>query len=143
MTTALYQQSILARAKDATGAGEFENPDARAVAENPLCGDRITIDIRMQDDKIESLAHTVRGCVLCQAAASLIGAQAPGCAGSEIDAARRTVAAMLAGTGEPPRGKWQEFAIFAPVAAHRHRHHCVLLPFDALQRALDAARVTK
>jgi nitrogen fixation NifU-like protein len=143
MTAALYQQSILARAKDATGTGELDDPDARVVADNPVCGDRVTMDIRMDGDVIESLAHNVRGCVLCQAAASVIGARAPRCSRAEIDAVRATVAAMLDGTGEPPTGRWRDLAIFAPVAAHRHRHHCVLLPFEALHRALDAARATK
>lgn len=143
MTAARYQQAILARAKDATGAGELEHPHARVVADNPVCGDRVAMDIRLAGDAIESLAHNVRGCVLCQAAASVIGAQAPDCSRAEIDAVRRTIAAMLDGTGEPPSGRWRDLAIFMPVAAQRHRHHCVLLPFEALHRALDAARITK
>jgi nitrogen fixation NifU-like protein len=143
MRTALHQQSIATLAKDAEGAGALEYPDARMVVDNPVCGDRITIDIRMEGDTVESLAHNVRGCVLCQAAASLIGAKAPGCSRSEIDTVRDAVAAMLDGTAEPPPGKWRDLAIFAPVAAHRHRHHCVLLPFEALHRALDAAHTKK
>ena len=143
MTAALYQQSILAQAKAAAGAGELEDLDARVVADNPVCGDRITMDIRMDGDIIDSLAHTVRGCVLCQAAASLIGARARGCSRAEIDDVRRSVAAVLNGTGGPPSGKWRDIGIFAPVAVHRHRHHCVLLPFEALHRVLDAARAAK
>ena len=138
MTTALHQQSIATLAKDATGAGALENPDARAVADNPVCGDRVTMDVRLAGDTIDSLAHNVRGCVLCQAAASLVGAHAPGSSRSEIDAVRNAVAAMLDGSGEPPAGRWRGLAVFAPVAAHRHRRHCVLLPFEALHRALDA-----
>jgi nitrogen fixation NifU-like protein len=143
MIAALHRKSILARAKDATGAGELENPDARAVVDNPVCGDRITLEIRMEGDAIESLAHKVRGCMLCQAAASLVGAHAPGCSRSEIDAVRQTLAAMLEGTIEPPAGRWRDLSIFAPVAEHKHRRHCVLLPFEALHRALDAASATK
>ncbi len=143
MTAALHQQSIATLAEAATGAGELENPDARVAVDNPVCGDRVTVDIRVAGDTIESLAHNVRGCVLCQAAASLIGAHAPGSSRSVIDAVRQAVAAMLDGTGAPPAGRWRGLAIFAPVAAHRHRRHCVLLPFEALHRALDAACTTK
>jgi len=143
MTAALYQQSILTRAKDATGAGELENPHARVVADNPVCGDRVTMDIRMEGDVIESLAHNVRGCVLSQAAASVIGAEAPDCSRAEIDAVRNALAAMLDGTGEPPAGRWRDLAIFAPVVAQQHRRHCVLLPFEALHRALDAVQAIK
>lgn len=143
MSTTVYQHSIVSLATDATGAGALDDPDARVIVDNPVCGDRVTMDIGMAGDTIESLAHKIRGCVLCQAAASLVGARAPGCSRSEIDAVRDVLAAMLDGTGEAPAGRWRDLAVFAPVAAHRHRHHCVLLPFEALHRALDAVRTTK
>jgi nitrogen fixation NifU-like protein len=143
MTADLYQKPILAHAKEAVGAGELEDRDGRAVADNPFCGDRITMDVRVAGDVIESVAYSVRGCVLCQATASIIGARASHCSRSEIADARAALTTMLDGTGEPPSGKWQDLGIFAPVAAHGNRHYCVLLPFEALHRALDAARATK
>jgi NifU-like protein involved in Fe-S cluster formation len=133
------QQAIQARAEDAAGAGELSDRDVRVAVNNPICGDRITLDIRISDDRIAELAHNVRGCVLCHAAASVIGDHAPGCDSTEIEAVYATVKAMLDGIVEPPAGKWSELAMFAPVAAHRNRHHCVLIPFEALRRALDEA----
>lgn len=139
----LDQRAILARAEAATGAGDLANPDARVAVNNPVCGDRVAMEIRITDDIVAALAHNVRGCLLCHAAASVIGAHAPGCSGAEIEAVYGAVKAMLAGTAGPPGGKWAELAMFAPVAAHRNRHHCVLTPFEALRRALDAASADK
>lgn len=138
MTAAVDRQAIHAWARDGAVARTLADPHARAVADNPVCGDRVTMEVRMAGDAIEALAHTVRGCVLSQAVAAVIGARAAGSDSAEIDVVRRAVAAMLDGRGEPPSGKWQDLALFAPVAEHRHRRHCVLLPFEALQRALDA-----
>lgn len=135
----LDQRAILARADGAVGAGELASRDARVAINNPVCGDRVTLDVRMEDGAVAALAHNVRGCVLCKAAASVIGAHAPGCSSAEIEAVYATVKAMLDGIVEPPAGKWAELAMFAPIAEHRNRHQCVLIPFEALRRALDAA----
>ncbi len=139
MSTARNREAVLARAHDATGAGELDNPDARVVVDNPVCGDRVTLEIRCAGGRVTDVAHNVRGCVLSQASAAIIGSHAPGCSRAEIEAVCAAVAAMLAGSGEMPGDRWAELAMFAPVAAHRNRHHCVLLPFTALRRALDAA----
>lgn len=143
MTDPVRQEAILARAREAVGAGSLQDPDARVIVENPVCGDRITMEIRMAGGTIESLAYDVRGCLLCEAAASLVGVYGPGSSPDEIARVHETLLAMLDGTGGPPSGKWDEITIFAPVAEHRNRHHCVLLPFDALIRVLDAARGAK
>ncbi len=139
MSAARHRKAVLARAHDAAGAGELENPDARVVVDNPVCGDRVTLEIRVAGGRLTDVAHKVRGCVLSQAAAAIIGTHAPGCSRAEIEAVCTAITAMLDGSGATPGGRWAELSMFAPVAAHRNRHHCVLLPFTALQRALDAA----
>jgi len=144
MTDDLYKQAILANAKAATGDGSLDEPDARVVVENPVCGDRIVLEIRMAEGKIAALAHKVRGCVLCQAAASVVGAHAAGADREAAEGVFGAVSAMLAGTGTPPAsGPWKDIAIFAPVAAQKSRHHCVLLPFEALRRAVGEAAPTE
>ena len=143
MTDDLYRQAILEKAREAVGAGSLESPDARVVVENPVCGDRIVMEIRIADGTIAALAYKVRGCVLCQAAASLIGSCAVGADRDTVDAVGDAVAAIMEGTGEPPSGLWQDLAIFTSVAAHKSRHQCVLLPFEALRRAFDAAARTE
>src|SRR6185503_8145315 len=83
----LYQDRIVAQAKAATRAGRLEAPDATLTRDNPLCGDRITLDIRFDGKRIADLAHRVRGCLLCEAAASAIGAHAVGKTAADVAAA--------------------------------------------------------
>ncbi len=139
MTDELYQKAILGKAREATGAGTLAEPDASATVNNPVCGDRVTMEVRLSGGRVAAVAHKVRGCLLCEASASVVGANAPGATRAEIDAARAAVTALLR-DGEPVLAEsWSELSIFAPVTTHKSRHHCVLLPFEALIRALDEA----
>ena len=135
MTDQLYQEQIVALAKARIGAGKLEAPTKSARRDNPLCGDRVTIDVRLDGQgRIAELAHQVRGCLLCQASASAlssvaVGRDAGGIAVLRHDA-ERAVGREAGEAAEP-------FAAFAPVAAHKSRQACVLLPFEALKDALS------
>lgn len=139
MSDDLYHQAITALAKAAIGAGKLEDWDAREIADNPLCGDRVTVDVKLHGRRIAKLAHDVRGCLLCRAAASAIGLRAPGRTSEEIAQTRDALHDMLkVGITDPIDG-WPELSAFQPVARYKSRHDCVLLPFEALARALDRA----
>lgn len=133
----LYQEAILDRAKSATGAGTLADANARATVDNPLCGDRVTMEVRTANGRVDAIAHKVRGCVLCEAAAAVVATHAAGASRDEIAATRKTLDAMLTDNEPAPDGAWAELSIFAPVAGHRNRHECVRLPFEALRQALD------
>lgn len=139
MKTDLYQDAIVAQAKQATRAGRLDSPDASVTLDNPLCGDRVTIDVKLAGDRIADLAHRVRGCLLCEASASAIGASVVGESADRLKQANQDVRAMLegAGAGTPPL---PGFEIFAPVAGYKSRHACVLLPLEAVLEAVATAR---
>ena len=136
MSDDLYHRAIVDLAKQAAGAARLEAPQASATVDNPLCGDRVTIDLALADGRVRAVGHKVRGCMLCQAAAVAIAARAPG----ETPAALHQIAGRLdqAIRKDPAGldGLWPELAAFAPVHRHKSRHDCVLLPFKALLRAL-------
>jgi nitrogen fixation protein NifU and related proteins len=136
MTDDLYHQAIIDRAKAAKGAGRLESPQVSVTVDNPLCGDRITLDLTLADGRVAHLAHKVRGCLLCQAAASVIGEHAPGRTSRELRETTASVAALL--RGQAIDG-WADLQIFGPVMPYKSRHECVLLPFQALTEALDQA----
>jgi nitrogen fixation NifU-like protein len=124
---------------EAGRSSRLERPQASATVDNPLCDDRVTIDLGLADGRVAAVGHKVRGCLLCQAAAAAIAVRAPG----ETPAALRAIGAALerAVRREPAaaEGLWPKLGAFAPVHAHKSRHDCVLLPFEALAQALDQA----
>jgi len=134
MSDQLYQERIVALAKAKTGAGKLANPTKSARRDNPLCGDRVTIDVRLDGEgRIAEIAHQVRGCLLCQASASALASVAVGKDASAIAAHRRDAERAI-GKAEGQPG--EPFAAFAPVRDHKSRQECVLLPFEALADAM-------
>ena len=131
----LYQDALIAQAKAATRAGRLERADASLTRDNPLCGNRVTLDIRMEGPRIADLAQRVRGCLLCEAAAAAIGANAVGRTRADIEAADQAVRALLE-SGQKVPDLWPALEAFAPVREYASRHGCVLLPFETLRELL-------
>jgi NifU-like protein involved in Fe-S cluster formation len=137
MRDELYHQAILELAKQGREARRLEAPQASVTVDNPLCGDRVTLDLNLADGRVRAVGHKVRGCLLCQAAAAAIAERAPGETPTALRAVARDLSHAIARAPEAAGESWPELAAFAPVHAHKSRHECVLLPFEALIRALD------
>lgn len=138
MNDALYQQALKDFAQAADGAGRLAAPGASVRLDNPLCGDRIALDVTLAAGRVAALGHETKGCLLCRASAALLGREAPGRTVDELAAAHAEIVALLKGEIAAPT-HWPALAAFSPVRAHKSRHGCVLLPFRALQDALATA----
>lgn len=68
----LYRDQILEHAKYPHNAGTLEHPDITHEEHNPLCGDRIRIDLQIEHDQITDIRFHGRGCAISQASASLL-----------------------------------------------------------------------
>lgn len=131
----IYHHAIISLANAGTGHGTLATPDARARRDNPLCGDRVDMQVQLAGSRIAALAHDVKGCLLCRAAAAVIGRRAAGADLQDIEGVMAAVCDMLEQQSAPPAG-WDELVAFMPVHGHRSRYRCVLLPFEALAAAL-------
>jgi NifU-like protein involved in Fe-S cluster formation len=131
MSDELYGQAIKDLA--ARQPPVLDNAAGRVGLDNPLCGDRVTIEIIRKDGRVDAVGYEVKGCLLCKAAAALAVEQA---AGLEAEGAARLldqVSSMLKKGAEPA---FPSLAVFLPVRPHKSRHDCVLLPFKALGKVL-------
>jgi len=69
----LYRDEILEHYRNPHNFGTLDEPDAVSEGANPLCGDRITLMLGINDDgAIEEVAFTGRGCAISQASASML-----------------------------------------------------------------------
>jgi NifU-like protein involved in Fe-S cluster formation len=132
---ALYQDAIKQMAQAAHGHGQLDGAAGEARLDNPLCGDRVRMQVAFDSGRITAIAHQTKGCLLCRAAASLLGARAVGRDAAAIESVADALEAMLKGAAPIP-AEWPELAMFVPAQAYASRHRCVLLPFRALQAAL-------
>ena len=69
----LYRELILDHYKNPRNHGLLDPADALAEGQNPLCGDEITVSVRLgEGDVIEEVGFDGRGCAISQAAASML-----------------------------------------------------------------------
>lgn len=134
MSGDLYDAAIVAAARAKVGAGRLEAPTHSVACDNPLCGDRVTLDLVLDGSSVRALAHKTRGCLLTQAAASVVAELAAGKDVAELRGLHERVRAMLRDGAPPP---WPALSMFQPVGAVPSRFECVLLPFRALSEALE------
>jgi nitrogen fixation NifU-like protein len=134
MNEDLYHAAILEAARRGALDRRLASPASTATVDNPLCGDRVTIDLDLADGAVARIGYRVRGCALCQAATALLAEAAHGHPVADIAVGESLVRALIA-DGLAPPGSWNGFAMFAPVRRFPSRHGCVLIPFEAFHAA--------
>ncbi len=140
MIDQLYQKAILKEAAAATGSGVLSNPDVKLTVHNPLCGDRITIYLNLETNKISDFSHETKACVLCQASASILAKCSIGETEQNIqsiyDNLKQGLKDKCLNDKIWPEDKWETLNIFQPVSDHKNRFTCVTLPFETILKAL-------
>ncbi|MCW9002993.1 MAG: iron-sulfur cluster assembly scaffold protein [Rhodospirillales bacterium] len=134
----IYENDIMELARAGSRPRYIDAPDGTATLDNPLCGDRVTIEMRRdKEGKIADIGHDVRGCALCQASAVALADTARGKSPVEINAALSVLQKMLKDDHEHHEKAWPTLAAFRSVHGHKSRYECVLLPFRALLVAIS------
>jgi nitrogen fixation NifU-like protein len=133
MLDKLYQEQIIALARQSKQRSGLDKPELTARVDNPLCGDRVTIDLSLEDERINDIGVTVRACALCEAASEVLSTHATKLSSSDIQKVETELRDYLSGnTANPP---WAQLSVFEPVKEVTSRHECVLLPFVAAKNA--------
>lgn len=68
----IYRQYILEHYREPRNHGHLEHPDIHAADTNPLCGDRIELDLQVDGDRVTDVRFSGRGCAISQATASML-----------------------------------------------------------------------
>jgi nitrogen fixation protein NifU and related proteins len=68
----LYKEEILDHYKNPRNYGELEDAGIRVDANNPLCGDRLHMDLAVENGVVRDVRFTGRGCAISQASASML-----------------------------------------------------------------------
>lgn len=135
----LYQQTILDHNRNPRNFRAVPGANRTAEGNNPLCGDRITLQVRVEDDVIKDIAFQGTGCAISKAAASLMTTAVQGKTTAEAEALFRAFHDMLAGGAEAPADPKTlgKLAAFAGVRAFPARVKCANLSWHALHAALE------
>ena len=73
-----YRDYILDHYRSPRNFGTLDHPDASAEDLNPLCGDEIRMDLRLDDGRISDIRFSGKGCAISQASASMLTESAKG-----------------------------------------------------------------
>ena len=68
----IYHEMIIDYSRNPLNYGEIENPDVTFHDSNPLCGDSIDIDLKIDDSKISDIKFHGKGCAICMACSSVL-----------------------------------------------------------------------
>jgi NifU-like protein involved in Fe-S cluster formation len=138
MLNEIYNRRILELAASIPRLGRLTTPDASATAHSKLCGSTVTVDLKMDGDRVSDFAHEVKACALGQASSSIMARNVIGSNATELRALREQVRRMLKENGSPPtEGKWADIAVLEPVRDYKARHASTMLTFDAVVSAID------
>ena len=142
----LYQEVIIDHGRRPRNFGELEDATRTAEGFNPLCGDQLTLYVKLAEGRIADIAFQGAGCAIAQASASLMTAALKGKKEEEALALFGRVHAMLTEgpTGEAHPAELGKLAVLSGVWEFPTRVKCATLAWHALRSALetDGARVS-
>lgn len=134
---ALYQEMILDHYRRPRNKGEIEGADRSVLMKNPLCGDEIGVQVRVEGDTVCDLCFSGRGCSISQASASMMTQLVKGKPLSEIDSLREKFREMVMGDASAAEDKSLGSArALSGVSKFPARVKCALLAWNALESAL-------
>ena len=139
----LYKEVILDHYRNPRNRAPLADVDRHADGNNPLCGDKISVDLQLEGDTVESVAIHGQGCSISQASASLMSVAIKGKTLAEIELLHDQFSAMMMSetTLDPdrPGAVLGEIEALAGVKAFPVRIKCASLPWATLASAVDGA----
>src|SRR5881396_3458223 len=140
----LYQEVILDHTKRPRNFRKLEKANYKADGYNPLCGDKITVYLKLEDGVFRDISFQGSGCAISTASASMMTESLKGKTKAEAEALFKRFHALLteepdAAAGEPGLGK---LAVFSGVREFPVRVKCATLPWHTFRAALEGAAKT-
>jgi nitrogen fixation NifU-like protein len=134
----LYQSVILDHNRSPQNYRVMADANRHADGHNPLCGDRLSVWLRLEGELIQDVSFQGSGCAISKASASLMTAAVKGKTRSEAVALferfHRLVTGRLDPAGAETLGK---LAVFSGVSQFPIRVKCASLSWHAMKAALD------
>lgn len=140
----LYQEVVFDHNRHPRNFRTMDNATRTIEGYNPLCGDRITLYLRVVDHRIEDVSFQGAGCAISTASASLMTEIVRGMTEVEADHLFETFHRITTGKeGEDVNlESLGKLAVLAGVRAYPARVKCATLPWHSLQAALRSADQT-
>ena len=134
----MINPEIIKIASDTSNCGIKKSSNLTATSKNKICGDKITIEIEIFNNKIEKMSYETESCIFCQASASLLSklirkSNIENLRNdiNEISMSHRSKKIVLKRKYKPFRKLFQQ--------KYKQRFNCILLPFNTLLKVVNNA----
>lgn len=134
----LYQEVILDHSKKPRNFRELPKGQ-RAHGFNALCGDKITVFVLMDGERIQDISFVGSGCAISKASASMMTAALKGKTREEARGVLRHFHDMVTGADDAAEAELGKLAVFSGVCEFPARVKCATLAWRTLDAALDGA----
>lgn len=134
----LYRDVILDHNRRPRNFGRLEGATARADGHNPLCGDRLTVSVKLVDGRIEDIRFEGQGCAISTASASLMSEAVKGLDREAVRRLFERVHALLTRQDAEAGPELGKLAALGGVREFPARVKCASLCWHTLNAALEA-----
>lgn len=135
----IYREVILSHNKRPRNARVLEHPTGTAKGHNPLCGDLVTVFLKLNDaGVIEDITFQAQACAICTASASLMTLDLKGKTLAEAKQRLQAMVGLLKGAPDEPVDleTWGDAAALAGVRKFPVRIKCATLPWHTFEEAV-------
>ena len=133
----LYQEVILDHNRKPRNFGVLPGADRRADGYNPLCGDKVTVSVSLEGERLKEIRFQGSGCAISTAAASLMTEHLKGKTLAEAEAASRGFLDLVTGKADREATGLGKLVAFAGVSEFPARVKCATLVWHTLKAALE------
>jgi nitrogen fixation protein NifU and related proteins len=138
----LYRDVILDHNRKPRNFGHLEGSGAHAEGHNPLCGDRLTVSLRLNGDRVEDIRFEGKGCAISTASASLMTEAVKGKDRAAIRALFDKVHGLLTRQDAVADASLGKLAALSGVREFPVRVKCASLCWHTLNAALEHGAAT-
>ena len=135
----LYQELIIDHSKRPRNFKVLETANRKLEGYNPLCGDKITVFLELEHDRVKNVSFQGSGCAISTASASVMTDSVKGKTLAEVEALFEVFHDMV--TGKPPAAgnapELGKLAVFSGVSEFPARIKCATLAWHTLHAALQ------
>ena len=136
----LYQEVILDHNRRPKNVGVLPGADHTAEGYNPLCGDKLSVSLKMDGDVITDVRFQGSGCAISRASASLMTDSVKGKSVQEVQRLFEQFHQMVTGKADPaPIDALGKLKVFAGVREYPTRVKCATLAWHTLRAAVEAS----
>jgi nitrogen fixation NifU-like protein len=133
----LYQEMILDHSKRPRNYGKLEGADREVTGYNPLCGDKFTVYLKMNGDRVEKVMFEGSGCAISTASASMMTEKFKGKTREEAEKLFEQFHQLVTGSGASDATEnLGKLAVFSGVSEFPMRVKCATLAWHTFHGAL-------